>query len=76
MAGRAGGGFRRFNRDGKKVRPEEPLDYKNLSYLGNFMSPQHRILSRKRTGFTGRDQRKLMNAIKRARFLALVPYTA
>lgn len=70
------GKFRRFGRDAKKVKPEEPLDYKNITYLQNFMSPQHRVLSRKRSGFSGRDQRKLTAAIKRARFLALMPYTA
>ena len=70
------GKFRRFGRDAKQVKPEEPLEYKNLTYLGTFMSPQYRILGRKRTGFSGRNQRKLTNAIKRARFLALLPYTA
>ena len=69
-------GFRRFSRDAKKVEPEEPLDYKNLNYITGFVSPQFRILSRKRTGFSGRHQRKLQAAIKRARFLALIPYTA
>ena len=70
------GRFRRFGKDAKKAKPEEPLDYKNLTYLSNFVSPQFRILSRKRTGFSGRDQRKLMTAIKHARYLALLPYTA
>ncbi|HMQ21219.1 MAG TPA: 30S ribosomal protein S18 [Planctomycetota bacterium] len=68
--------FRRFGRDVKNVKPEEPLDYKNITYLANYMSPQFRILSRKRTGFSGRYQRELTAAIKRARFLALLPYTA
>ncbi|MCA8972755.1 MAG: 30S ribosomal protein S18 [Planctomycetes bacterium] len=68
--------FRRFGREAKNVKPEEPLDYKNITYLANHMTPQHRILSRKRTGFSGRNQRKLTAAIKRARFLALLPYTA
>ena len=68
--------FKNFTRDAKKTRPEEPLDYKNVNYLQQLMSPQHRILSRKRTGFTGRHQRQLMRAIKQARFLALVAYTS
>ena len=70
------GRFRRFGRDANKVKPEEPLDYKNLAYISNFVTPQYRILSRRRTGFTGRDQRKLKAAIKHARYLALLPYTA
>lgn len=70
--------FRRFGaRDVKKrVKPTESLDYKNISYLASMMSPQYRILSRRRTGFSGKDQRILKLAIKRARFLALLPYTA
>lgn len=72
----AGARFRRFGREGRKVKPDEPLDYKNLAYISNFLTPQYRILSRKRTGFSGRDQRQLQRAIKHARFLALLPYTA
>ena len=69
--------FRRFGRDVKKrVKPTEPVDYKNVAYLASMMSPQYRILSRRRTGFSGRDQRILKLAIKRARFLALLPYSA
>jgi len=68
--------FRRFGGEGKKlVEPTEPLDYKNLAYLMSLMNPQARILSRKRTGFSGKNQRLLKLAIKRARFLALLPYT-
>ena len=70
------GRFRRFGREKGRVKPDEPLDYKNVVYLQNYMSPQYRILGRKRTGFNGRDQRELKNAIKRARFLALLPFTA
>jgi small subunit ribosomal protein S18 len=56
--------------------PEEPLDYKNADYLSKFLSPQGKIWSRKRTGFSGQNQRKLTTAIKRARSLALLPYIA
>ncbi len=68
--------FRRFGSTARKVEPEEDLDYKNLGYLQSFLSPQYRILSRKRTGFSGSNQKKLKTAIKRARFLALLPYTS
>ena len=53
---------------------EEPLDYKNVDYLIRYISPQGKIWSRKRTGFSGQHQRDLANAIKRARFMALMPY--
>ena len=72
--GRRGGKFARFGRPKKVTIPEEPLDYKNIEYLSKFVSPQGRIWSRKRTGFSGQNQRKLANAIKQARFMALMPY--
>ncbi len=68
--------FRKFGGSKRKVEPREDLDYKNVSYLLTFMTPQYRILPRKRTGFNGKNQKKLKRAIKRARFLALIPYTS
>lgn len=67
------GRFPRFAR-GSSVEPEQPLDYKNLDYLGRLISGQGKISSRKRTGFSGQNQRKLALAIKNARFLGLLPY--
>lgn len=76
--GGGGGGRRsRFGRFGARrrvVEPEEPLDYKNVAYLSKFVSANGRIQSRKRTGFSGQNQRKLAAAIKRARMLALMPF--
>ena len=77
--GREGGGARRskFGRFGQKRRevlPEEPLDYKNVAYLAKFVSANGRIQSRKRTSFSGQNQRKLAEAIKRARMVALMPF--
>jgi len=73
-----GRGPRRFNRFATRfrtnVKPEEPLDYKNVAYLARFLSPQGKILSRKRTGFGGQDQRRLSRAIKLSRFLGLLTY--
>ena len=68
------GRFARFGRGRKEVEPEEPLDYKNINYLSRFLSPQGKIVSRKRTGFSGQNQRKLARAIKNARFIGLLPY--
>ena len=56
------------------VQPTESLDYKNTSYLATFVGPTGKILSRRRTGFSGQNQRRLTRAIKLARFLALLPY--
>ncbi len=75
--GRRGGGkFGRFGRPRKSAVPEEPLDYKNVEYLGKFVTPQGKIYSRKRTGFSGQHQRRLALAIKRARHMSLLPYIA
>ncbi len=52
------------------------IDYKNVDLLKKFINPHARILSKKRTGISAKHQRLIANAIKRARFLALLPYVA
>jgi small subunit ribosomal protein S18 len=72
--GRRGGKFGRFGQKRPLVEPAEPLDYKNVGYLGKFLTPNGKIQSRKRTGFSGQNQRLLALAIKRARFLGLMQF--
>ncbi len=75
--GRDGGRRSKFGRFGarrREVLPEEPLDYKNIAYLSKFVSANGRIQSRKRTGFSGQNQRMLAEAIKRARLVGLMPF--
>ncbi len=50
------------------------LDYKELDLLRKFLTPSSKIMSRKRGGTTAQEQRALKIAVKRARFLALIPY--
>ena len=50
-------------------------DYKDVPVLRRFISEWGKIDSSRRTGTRARHQRKLAVAIKRARFLALLPYT-
>jgi small subunit ribosomal protein S18 len=52
------------------------IDYKDTAIISKFINPQGRIMSRKKTGVTAKNQRKLATAIKRARFMALLPYVA
>ena len=52
------------------------IDWKNWEELKRFTSPRGRILSRAKTGVCAKHQRKLARAIKRARFLALLPFVA
>ena len=66
--------FGRFGTRRKIAEPEEPLEYKNVAYLSKFLSPNGRIQSRKRTSFSGQNQRKLALAIKRARIVGLLPF--
>lgn len=50
------------------------IDYKDISRLGNYINPHARMLNRRRTGFSAKQQRDFARAIKRARFMALMPY--
>ncbi len=68
------GKFARFGKPKKVAEPEEPLDYKNVAYLQKFVGPTGKISSRRRTGFSGQNQRQLALAIKLARHLALMPF--
>ncbi|MCB0142364.1 MAG: 30S ribosomal protein S18 [Caldilineaceae bacterium] len=54
----------------------EDLHYKNIPLLTRFLDTRGRILSRRKTGVSAKIQRKAVTAIKRARHLALLPYTA
>ncbi len=52
------------------------IDYKDIDILKRFINPSGKILSHKRTGVTSKNQRALATAIKRARFLGLLPFVA
>lgn len=52
------------------------IDYKDIDILKRFISPSGKILSHKRTGVTSKNQRALATAIKRARFMGLLPFVA
>lgn len=51
------------------------IDYKNISLLSRFLDRRGRILSRRKTRVSAKVQRSVAKAIKRARHLALLPYT-
>ena len=51
-----------------------PINYKDVSMLSRYISNQGKIGSRRRTRACAKHQRRLAQAIKRARFLALLPY--
>lgn len=52
------------------------IDYKDTAILKKFLNPHGRMISRKRTGVSAKSQRQLSEAVKRARFIGLLPYVA
>lgn len=53
----------------------EHIDYKDLATLKGFLTETYKIVPSRVTGTKARYQRQLAEAIKRARYLALLPYT-
>jgi small subunit ribosomal protein S18 len=51
-----------------------PIDYRNVELLRKFVNPHARILSQNKSNLSSKKQRELKTAIKRARFMALIPY--
>jgi len=51
------------------------IDYKNDQLLRRFTSAQAKVMPRKRSFLCSKHQHRLANAIKRARYLALLPFT-
>jgi small subunit ribosomal protein S18 len=51
------------------------IDYKDASRLRRFLSDRAKIEPRRKTGVCAKHQRRLSTALKRARFLALLPFT-
>lgn len=50
------------------------VDYKDMRLLRRFISPYAKIVPRRRTGNCAKHQRMVVQAIKRARHLALLPF--
>lgn len=59
----------RFKKNGIKY-----IDYKDANFLLKFVNEQGKILPRRLTGTSQKYQRKVTQAVKRARHLALLPY--
>ncbi len=82
MAERPEREFRRGGRKGRKkvcafcVDRADFIDYKDVAKLRRYISERGKILPRRVTGTCAFHQRALTVAIKRARHLALLPYTS
>lgn len=57
-----------------KVSTQLPIDYKDIEQLKKFLTETGKIVPSRITGTSAKYQRQLSNAIKNARFLALIPY--
>jgi small subunit ribosomal protein S18 len=74
-----------FNRKRRKKRPKvchfcvdkvTSVDYKDLDRLRKYLTDRGKIVPRRVTGACAKHQRQITRAIKRARIVALLPYTA
>nr|WCH56126.1 ribosomal protein S18 [Calliblepharis sp.] len=63
-----------YNKKSTLIKQNEALDYKDIDLLRKFITDQGKILSRRSTGLTAKQQKKLTKSIKRARILALLPF--
>ncbi len=62
-------------KDCKICRDKLEIDYKNVNFLKGFVSERGKILPRRVSGTCAKHQRALTVAVKRARHIALMPYT-
>ena len=72
--GGGGRGRRRHKEDYFVVNETEP-NYKEVDTLRRFITDRAKIRPRRQTGLSAKNQRKLARAIKRARHMALLPFT-
>jgi len=79
-SGGAGGGRRPFFKRRKTCpfsgKNAPAIDYKDPRLLGRYISERGKIVPSRITAVSQKAQRKLARAIKRARFLALLPYVS
>lgn len=60
----------------KKTTTVQHYDFKDVARLRANLNPHARIHSRRRTGHNASEQRSFARAVKRARYMALIPYVA
>jgi len=70
--------FQTKNRFPERVGPRwvgPIVDYKEVEVLRKFLTSSSKVMSRKRAGTNAQEQASLKAAVKRARYMALIPYT-
>ena len=78
---RRGGGKKRKPFHRRKVcrfcaEHTQDIDYKDVRLLRNFVTERGKLIPRRISGNCARHQRRMATAVKRARYMALMPYTA
>nr|YP_010904276.1 ribosomal protein S18 [Catenella fusiformis]WCH57527.1 ribosomal protein S18 [Catenella fusiformis] len=63
-----------YNKKSSLIGNNNLLDYKDIDLLRKFITDQGKILSRRLTGLTAKQQKQLTKSIKRARVLSLLPF--
>lgn len=63
-----------YNKKNISIKFNEKLDYKDIDLLRKFITDQGKILPRRSTGLTVKQQKQITKCIKRARILALLPF--
>ena len=65
-----------YRRRVSPLKTTDTLDYKDVELLSKFLTEQGKILPRRVTGLTTKQQTRLTKAVKRARILALLPFVS
>jgi small subunit ribosomal protein S18 len=63
-----------YRRKASPLKPTESIDYKDVELLSKFLTEQGKLLPRRLTGLTTKQQTKITKAVKRARILSLLPF--
>ena len=65
-----------MNQDYFSANNIKHIDYKDIDILKKFLNPSAKIMPRKKTGLIAKNQRAVTEAVKRARFMGLLPFIA
>ncbi len=67
---------RRYQRRRPRHMVPDYVDWKDVEYLRQFIPERGKIMPRRISGVTAKDQRRIARAIKRARTMAMLPFVA
>lgn len=67
---------RRYQRRRPRYVIPDYVDWKDVDYLRQFIPERGKIMPRRISGITAKDQRRIATAIKRARLMAMLPFVA